>query len=167
MKYFISYIAVLATFLGHGELLGFEDTFGTHLTHYWSAYENELHMNVSLTEEMIFSESYKRIHLKDGFCCEIVCKPQDHVTLLSEEGFQLQEIRFSVELKNADTLDQVICTVVRKSFYNGVNSNGKNISRIAEYTEEMTLYTTPIDLTQPPRFYIINNNWHEGFISFI
>lgn len=166
MKYFVALLLAFSVFLGSNQLLASE--IEQHLTYFWSGNEEDLYLNINLSNEIEFPGNYTTFKTKNGQGqgCEIICKPAQIGTVFSSKGHELNEIKLTVILNNVDNPNKVAYTTITKSSYKGVNEEGLLVSTTSESKREGILNNPAIDLTQNPVFFPINDGLHEGVISF-
>ncbi len=166
MKYLSVFLFALHAFFGFKDLSASEPL--DYLTYSWNGNEEDLYLNIKIENRLEFSDQYTTIKTKNGqgIGCEIVCKPVLGSPILSSEGHELQEIKFTVILNNIHNPNQVFSTITKKTFYKGVNEKGQPVSKTSESKKESTLNNPAIDFTQRPVFSTINDSSNEGVISF-
>ncbi len=164
MKYFVALFLTISACFGSNQLVASE--IAQYLTYFWSGNEEDLYLNIDLVNELEFSNNYSVMKTKNGQGCEVVCKPIFDSAILSSEGYELQEIKFTVMLNNIDNPNKVSSTIITETSYKGVNDKGLLLSTISESKKESVINNPAIDLTQEPDFFIISDNPNEGVISF-
>ena len=166
MKYFIALILAFSTFCGLNSLAASDAN--EHITYTWSGNEEELYLNINLSQDLPFGYEFTTMITKNGKGqgCEVVCNPVQEGVIFSEKGYELQEIQFTVLVNNIENPNKVAYTTITKSSYKGVNEKGNLVSTTLESKSEGVLNNPAVDLSEDPVFFIVNNNLREGVVSF-
>lgn len=178
MKYFIALLLAFGAFFGSNQLTASEfgaffgssplaSEFGKYLMYSWSGDEEYLYLDINLSNELEFPDTYTTMRTKNGrgLECEIVCKPMPGSIVVSSKGNEIKEIKLTVVLNNTYDHSKVDCKIIEKFSYERVNDKGHLLSSITEFKTECMLYNPSIDLTQNPVF-SITDGLNEGTISF-
>lgn len=137
-----------------------------HLEYYWSGNDQDLYLNIDLFPGLVFGEKYHTINRENDQECEVFCKPIEGQVVLSSEGHQLQEISIIVQVMNTNNPNEVNFKITIKSFYEGVNKEGQEISVKRQWTREGRLNNPSLDVTQTPEFFTINDEGNKGVVNF-
>ncbi len=165
MKYLVALFLTVSAFFGSNYLIAAEVA---NLTYFWTGDEVELDLNINLSKELEFADTYRIMKTQDGqgLACEVICKPISGSSVFSSEGYELQEIEFTVIVHNVDDPNEVAYATITKSSFKGVNEKGLLVSQTSKSQRSGVLNTHAIDLNQEPVFFTIDEGGHEGVISF-
>ena len=166
MKYFIALILAFSTFCGFNSLAASEAA--KHVTYTWSGNEEDLYLNINLSQDLAFEYEFTIMTTKNGKGqgCEVVCNPVQEGVIFSEKGYELQEIQFTVMLNNIENPNKVAYTTITKSSYKGIDDKGHLVSTTSESKSEGVLNNPAVDLSEEPVFFIVNEDLREGVVSF-
>lgn len=166
MKYFTALLLAFTALFGSNQLAASDLT--KQLTYSWSGNEEDLYLDITLSKELEFADSYTIFNTKNGQGqgCRIVCKPMQGITISSSEGYELQEIRFTVILNNVSNPNRVAYTTITSGSYEGINEKGLLVTTTSESKREGLLNNPAIDLSEEPSFFTISDELHEGVIFF-
>ena len=140
--------------------------FDNYLNSQWTGNKENLYLNITLSEDMEFPRNYRTLKVNNGLGCEIICKPTEENSVFLTEGEKLNEIKLIVVLNNMESPKEVAYTMIVQSSYEKVNEEGILVSSTF-YSKKTGVIANPaINLNQAPRFFIIEDNWHQGVISF-
>ncbi len=134
---------------------------------HWSGDEEELYLNINISNELQFEGTYTTMKMKNGQGCEIAFTPLEGHNIISPKGHQLQKITLLAEVyNNPNNLNEVNFKITSKSFYKGTDNTGKAISVTEQLSRSGILKNPAIDLTQAPVFFTLAEELNTGVISF-
>lgn len=134
--------------------------------YYWDGNDANLYFNINLSSQLQFDDTYRIFNINDGACCELACRPVDGEEILSSEGYQLNKLKVRVKVTNMDDLIHVNCEMRSIATYKGLNDEGNLVTVTETHTMIGTIENSPLDASQEPSFYTIDDLVRQGVVQF-
>lgn len=166
MKYFLAMLLTFCIFASNNQLQASE--FDKLLTYSWGVSEEELYLDIQLSDDLEFADDYSTFATIDdnGQGCEIICKPIYEGAVTSSKGEKLSKIILTVVLSNVSNPNKVSFLITKKCCYSGVDIIGREMSIVTQTKREGMLNTPAIDLTVRPNFFSVDDETQNATISF-
>lgn len=136
------------------------------LEYFWSGDDEELYLNINLSEGLQFSGTYQTIAMTQGQGCEVTFSPIEGTQIFSDDGDLLQNLTLIVELLNQENPNEVYYSVIWQYNYQGINEKGVEVTGKKQFKREGVLVNPAVDLSQDPIFFLIRDELNHGVISF-
>ena len=138
-----------------------------HVTYTCTGTDDELYFNITLAKGLEFSDcAFLQSDDGKGQGCEVVCVPSKPGSFSLADGYQIQEIRFTVCLKNGDNPNQVATTTTTENVYSKTVDKCHYVTKTVNSSQKFSLKNPAIDLTQEPDFFPANDEGNKGVIVF-
>lgn len=154
-------IAALSLFNAY-TLNAYSSPADTCLEYLWTGNDDELFLNINVTEPLDFAEYYSVWSNSIGQGCEIYLLPKNRDGVLLSDGTQIRQITLNVDVFESEdptVVDYIIESLTELTLADGTTEWHRS-------TYESSLRNPAIDLDVDPTFFIYVDAPGEGVIAF-